>query len=271
MRGRDAPATLWWEVSCPRPPRRSARHATRESGSARLLRDERGAPRRAVDPRGRAPARRLRAERARATRRPTLAAPARAADHAPARAAALGRRRARLRRGDRRRSAVAIVAVIVAQRGLRVRRRSARRSARSRRCSAYLPQQALGAPRRAARRRSTQRELVPGRRARCSRRATGSRPTRACSRARVEVDLSTLTGESQPVLSLARSSPTRPGRCSRRATSSSAARRCVGGDAKALVFATGMQTELGRIAALSERVEQRAEPARARRCGASPG
>ena len=35
---------------------------------------------------------------------------------------------------------------------------------------------------------------------------------------------------------------------------------CVGGEAEALVFGTGMQTELGRIAALSERVEVEASP-----------
>ena len=45
---------------------------------------------------------------------------------------------------------------------------------------------------------------------------------------------------------------------------------CVWGEATALVYATGMQTELGRIAALSERVR----PSRARwscRCAGSPG
>ena len=35
---------------------------------------------------------------------------------------------------------------------------------------------------------------------------------------------------------------------------------CTGGEARALVFATGMGTELGRIAALSERVEREESP-----------
>ena len=35
---------------------------------------------------------------------------------------------------------------------------------------------------------------------------------------------------------------------------------CIGGEARALVYATGMRTELGRIAALSERVEQELSP-----------
>jgi len=75
----------------------------------------------------------------------------------------------------------------------------------------------------------------------------------------LEVDLSTLTGESQPVVRKA-------GRVGR-GTSLIEARNvvfsgtnCVGGSASALVFATGMQTELGRIAALSERVEVEPSP-----------
>jgi calcium-translocating P-type ATPase len=75
----------------------------------------------------------------------------------------------------------------------------------------------------------------------------------------VEVDLSTLTGESQPVF---RSSELRdttgPLIEARDLVFSGTA--CVGGEAKALVIATGMQTELGRIAALSERVEVEPSP-----------
>jgi calcium-translocating P-type ATPase len=75
----------------------------------------------------------------------------------------------------------------------------------------------------------------------------------------VEVDLSTLTGESQPVF---RSSELRddfgPPIEARDLVFSGTS--CVGGEAKALVLATGMQTELGRIAALTERVEAEASP-----------
>jgi calcium-translocating P-type ATPase len=73
----------------------------------------------------------------------------------------------------------------------------------------------------------------------------------------VEVDLSTLTGESQPVLRGAEfADTTGPLLEARQLVFSGIS--CVGGEARALVFATGMQTELGRIAALTERV--RAEP-----------
>lgn len=75
----------------------------------------------------------------------------------------------------------------------------------------------------------------------------------------VDVDLSTLTGESQPVY---RSSEfldtTGPLMDARHVVFSGTT--CIGGEAKALVVATGMQTELGRIAALSERVRVEASP-----------
>ena len=75
----------------------------------------------------------------------------------------------------------------------------------------------------------------------------------------LDVDLSTLTGESQPVL---RSSElhdtTGPLLEARDLLFSGTA--CVGGEGKALVFATGMQTELGRIAALTQRVEVEESP-----------
>ncbi|MFN8218039.1 MAG: cation-transporting P-type ATPase [Solirubrobacterales bacterium] len=75
----------------------------------------------------------------------------------------------------------------------------------------------------------------------------------------LELDLSTLTGESVPVSREA--GPSHPG------TPLLAARElvfsgtsCTGGEARALVYATGMGTEIGRIAALSQRVEQEESP-----------
>ena len=68
----------------------------------------------------------------------------------------------------------------------------------------------------------------------------------------VEIDLSTLTGESHPVLrSAALEDGTKP--LLEAPTSCSAARPALG-EARALVFATGMQTQIGRIAAMTERV-----------------
>ena len=75
----------------------------------------------------------------------------------------------------------------------------------------------------------------------------------------VEVDLSTLTGESQPLLRSAGSSDAAGPLIEARDLVFSGT-TCVGGDAKALVVSTGMQTELGRIAALTERVETEPSP-----------
>ena len=76
----------------------------------------------------------------------------------------------------------------------------------------------------------------------------------------VEIDLSTLTGESQPVYRAADAGdePGGPVVDSRRLVFSGTT--CVGGEGRALVYATGMHTELGRIAALSEGVRQEASP-----------
>ncbi len=75
----------------------------------------------------------------------------------------------------------------------------------------------------------------------------------------VEVDLSTLTGESQPVLrSAGATNGAGPLLEARDLVFSGTT--CVGGDAKAVVVSTGMHTELGRIAALTERVETEASP-----------
>jgi E1-E2 ATPase len=75
----------------------------------------------------------------------------------------------------------------------------------------------------------------------------------------LEVDLSTLTGESQPVLREADAGGSAGSLIDARDIVFSGT-TCVGGSASALVFATGMQTELGRVAALTERVEAEPSP-----------
>jgi len=87
---------------------------------------------------------------------------------------------------------------------------------------------------------------------------------RICADARLmtgtlEVDMSTLTGESVPVI---RSAETLDGRVpllqARDLVFSGS--ECTGGEAQAVVTATGMGTELGRIAALSQRVGREESP-----------
>jgi calcium-translocating P-type ATPase len=75
----------------------------------------------------------------------------------------------------------------------------------------------------------------------------------------LDVDLSTLTGESQPVF---RSSELHDenGLLIEARDMVFSGSTCVGGDARAVVVHTGMQTELGRIAALTERVETEMSP-----------
>ncbi len=75
----------------------------------------------------------------------------------------------------------------------------------------------------------------------------------------VEVDLSTLTGESAPVLRSAELIDTGVPRIAARDLLFSGT-SATGGEAQGLVFATGMHTELGRIAALSERVKEEPSP-----------
>lgn len=70
----------------------------------------------------------------------------------------------------------------------------------------------------------------------------------------LDVDLSTLTGESQPVYRSAELRDTTGPLIEARDLVFNGS-SCVGGEASALVVRTGMQTELGRIAALTERVE----------------
>src|SRR5665213_3545379 len=75
----------------------------------------------------------------------------------------------------------------------------------------------------------------------------------------LEVDTSTLTGESIPVFRAADLvDPDVALLLARDLVFSGTT--CTGGEARALVFATGMHTELGRIAALTERVSTEASP-----------
>ena len=75
----------------------------------------------------------------------------------------------------------------------------------------------------------------------------------------VEVDLSTLTGESAPALRSAQLRDTGGPRIAARDLLFSGT-SATGGQARGVVFATGMHTELGRIAALSERVKEEPSP-----------
>ncbi|MEU6017407.1 hypothetical protein ABZ826_26175 [Streptomyces sp. NPDC047515] len=71
----------------------------------------------------------------------------------------------------------------------------------------------------------------------------------------IEVDLPALTGESMPAFRSADLLDTRVPLLHARDLVFSGT-TCTEGEARAVVFATGMHTELGRIAALSERVER---------------
>jgi len=75
----------------------------------------------------------------------------------------------------------------------------------------------------------------------------------------VEVDLSALTGESVPVTRTAVERDTSVPRLRARDLVFSGT-ICTGGEARAVAFATAMHTELGRIAALSERVKEDPSP-----------
>jgi len=75
----------------------------------------------------------------------------------------------------------------------------------------------------------------------------------------VEVDLSALTGESEPVLRSAELADHDVPLIEARDLLFSGT-TCTGGEAQAIVYETGMGTELGRIAALSERVEREQSP-----------
>ncbi|MGE7438720.1 cation-translocating P-type ATPase [Kitasatospora sp. NPDC001175] len=75
----------------------------------------------------------------------------------------------------------------------------------------------------------------------------------------VDVDMSTLTGESVPVLRSAELTDLRAHRLDAPDLVFSGS-TCTGGEARGVVFATSMHTQLGRIAALSERVKERPSP-----------
>ncbi len=75
----------------------------------------------------------------------------------------------------------------------------------------------------------------------------------------VDVDVSTLTGESMPAFRSAELLDSRVPLLQARDLVFSGT-TCTEGEARGLVFATGMHTELGRIAALSERVEREESP-----------
>jgi calcium-translocating P-type ATPase len=87
---------------------------------------------------------------------------------------------------------------------------------------------------------------------------------RVCADARlmtgtVEVDMSTLTGESVPVTRAADTADFKVPLLQARDLVFSGT-ECTGGEARAVVTATGMSTELGRIAALSQRVGHEESP-----------
>jgi calcium-translocating P-type ATPase len=123
----------------------------------------------------------------------------------------------------------------------------------------YLPQQALVV--RDGRRQTVDAaELVPGDVLLLAEGDRVSADARLVEGA-VDVDLSTLTGESQPVYRTADvPEAERGGPLLDERDLVFSGTACVGGEATALVTATGMQTELGRIAALTERVEVEPSP-----------
>ncbi|WP_242660781.1 cation-translocating P-type ATPase, partial [Mycobacterium alsense] len=75
----------------------------------------------------------------------------------------------------------------------------------------------------------------------------------------IEVDMSALTGESRPVLRSAALVDVNVPTLSAHELAFSGT-NCVGGEARAVAFATGMATEIGRIAALSQRVKPDPSP-----------
>ncbi|MBI1377981.1 MAG: HAD-IC family P-type ATPase [Frankiales bacterium] len=123
--------------------------------------------------------------------------------------------------------------------------------------SAYLPQRAV-VRRDGHRREVPARELVPGD---VIELAEGDR---VCADARLvegslEVDMSTISGESLPAFRSA-AAHDRGGPLLQAESLVFSGTLCTGGEAVALVSRTGMHTELGRIAALSQRVVREPSP-----------
>ena len=152
--------------------------------------------------------------------------------------------------------AVAIVVVILLNAAFAfVQEQQAERAVEA--LAAYLPARAK-VLRDGARRLIEARDLVPGDV------LLVEEGDRVCADARllhgaVEVDLSTLTGESLPAFRSAETIDTSGPLLDARDLLFSGT-SCTGGEATALVFATGMHTELGRIAALSQRVGRDESP-----------
>jgi calcium-translocating P-type ATPase len=152
--------------------------------------------------------------------------------------------------------AIAVVVVIVLNAGFAfVQEQQAERAVEALR--RFLPTHAV-VVRDAERREIEARELVPGDVLLIAEGDRISADARLIEGA-VEVDMSALTGESSAVMRSAELVDTgRPLTRARELVFSGTT--CSGGEARALVFATGMRTELGRIASLSERVEPEESP-----------
>lgn len=118
--------------------------------------------------------------------------------------------------------------------------------------SAYLPQQAR-VVRERAKKLIDARELVPGDVIIVAEGDRVSADARLLSGS-VEMDVSALTGESFPVMRTAIPGETRRPLLLEARDVLFSGTSCTEGEASAVVFATGMRTELGRIAALSQRV-----------------
>ena len=123
--------------------------------------------------------------------------------------------------------------------------------------SAYLPQQAR-VLRDRAEKYVDARDLVPGDVIVVAEGDRVSADARLVSGS-VEMDISALTGESLPVMRTAFRGETQGPLLEARDLLFSGT-SCTEGEATAVVFATGMRTELGRIAALSQRVEHVESP-----------
>lgn len=122
---------------------------------------------------------------------------------------------------------------------------------------AYLPQQAV-VVRDGRRREVAAVDLVPGDLLVLSEGQRVSADARLVDGA-LEIDASALTGESQPVERVA-GEPDEALPPVERADLVFSGTSCVGGEARAIVSSTGMHTELGRLAALSERVGGESSP-----------